>query len=447
MDPNCYPYVPRNILIRRYDAIELSNVESDEDYEIDEEAYHLLALLNGQTPLSEVKSKYSGGELEEVEGALDYFWDEGIIQCSESFQLKEQSNTDFLKLPKNNPFEPPYLKFLMINITERCNLRCKHCYITDKHQQDLPLDKLKELIQEFYAMQGSKLILTGGEPFLYEKFAELLEFLKGVPLKKVLLTNGTLITEKQDLLDLIEQNHCEVFVSIDGLEQSHNDFRNAECFQDSIEGIKLLLRQGIIVSINTMVHKKNLGEFKQLATYLRSLGDIKTWTVEVPTFDEDTPKEVIEEYEVTAKEGGEIMNNYWWGESYDSSGVVIGTDEDIDEISGHEQKSEMEQELQGYACGPFLMAVDVLGRVSKCGFFTEKSPGNIFEIGLQKSWEGIQQSSNWNISELKCAELNCEYLDECRGGCRYRALVYSGDERGIDPYKCAAYNKIHEKKE
>ena len=353
MEPSCYAYVSKNILVRRYDAIELSNVETDEDYTIDEEAYELLASLNGQTPLYDVKSQYDEGRLVEVEEALDYFWDERIIKCSESPPLKEQKNTEFLNLPKKNPFEPPYLKFLMVNITERCNLRCKHCYITDKHQKDLPLDRLKELIQEFYESQGSKLILTGGEPFLYEKFAELLEFLKDIPLKKVLLSNGTLITERKDLLDLIKQNHFEVFVSIDGLEQSHNDFRNADCFQDSIDGIKLLLDKGVTVSINTMVHKKNLREFEQLAMYLRSLGDIKTWTVEVPTFDEDTPKAVIEEYEVTAEDGGKIMKEYWWGESYDSSGMGVESDEDIDEIS------EPNQEPQGYACGPFLMAIDV----------------------------------------------------------------------------------------
>ena len=443
MNHESFPFIPKNIVLRRYDDIDLLNLDTNEDFTIDEEAYELLKKVNGKIRIIDILKKYDDVEGKKALEALEFFEEESIIKLSNTeITDKTVNSLKHLDLPEKNPFYPPYLKFLMINITEKCNLNCKHCYITDKNQVDFSFDKLKELIEEFYNLQGEKIVLTGGEPFLYEKLEELLEFLINIPLKKVLLTNGVLIEKQKHLLDLIKENNFEVFVSIDGLEDTHNDFRNANCFKDSIQGIKLLLDKEIKVSINTMVHKKNLREFDELAKYLRSLGPIKSWVVEVPTFDNSTPQSIIEIYDITPEEGGVIMRDYWWGESYDFSGVSF-EESGSEEESIAEEKSEDEAVIREYACGPFLMAIDVLGEVSKCGFFTEKSPGNVFELGLKESWKGIQESCIWGINDLKCRSLDCEYLDECRGGCRYRALKHTNDLYGIDPYKCIAFNKIH----
>ncbi len=439
MDLDSFPYIPNNVVLRRYNDIDIFNLETTEDYTVDQEAYDLLKKVTGKECVRDIVNSFNEKEREEVLEALEFFTDEGVIKLSET-----EVGDDFLRhldLPEKNPFDPPFLKFLMINITEKCNLTCKHCYITDKNQTDLHLDKLKELIQEFYDLQGEKVILTGGEPFLYENLEELLFFLKEIPLKKVILTNGVLIEQKKELLPLIKENNIEVFVSIDGLEGTHNDFRNADCFGASILGIKLLLDQGIMVSINTMVHKKNLDEFEELSKYLKSLGPIKTWTVEVPTFDYSTPKDIIDKYDITPDEGGAIMRDYWWGESYDDG--VSFKEEDSEDESEEEEAGEENGGPMGYACGPFMMAVDVLGVVSKCGFFAEKGLGNVLDLGIKESWKGVQKTCVWELKDLKCNELNCGALDECRGGCRYRAQKHTADLYGIDPYKCIAYNKNH----
>jgi radical SAM protein with 4Fe4S-binding SPASM domain len=442
MDRESFPFIPNHIVLRRYDEIDIFNLDKDEDYTIDEEAFDLLKRVNGKHRVVDIINDFNEEEGKEALEALEFFAEEGIIETSDKEVIdKTINNLKHLDLPDKNPFDPPYLKFLMINITEKCNLTCKHCYITDKNQIDIPLHGLKALITEFYRLQGEKIILTGGEPFLYENLEELLVFLKDIPLKKVLLTNGVLIERKKELLELIKENNFEVFVSIDGLEDTHNDFRDADCFGASILGIKLMLDMGITVSINTMVHKKNLEEFDELSEYLKSLGSIKTWTVEVPTFDDSTPKDIIDKYDITPEEGGVIMRDYWWGESYDDGVSFKG--EDSEEESVEEEADKYNGGPMGYACGPFMMAVDVLGVVSKCGFFAEKGPGNVLELGIKESWKGVQKTCIWDIQDLKCNELNCDVLDECRGGCRYRALKHTMDLYGFDPYKCVAYNKIH----
>jgi len=421
MKLNYYPYIPKHIVLRRYEQVNIYDLKNDESYIVDDEAYSVLKLINGTNSNEYIIDNYQGNKKEEVSEALNDFYELNIIDFSDS-EVTDKSNILFehIDLPKKNPFAPPFLKNLMINITEKCNLKCKHCYITNKNPIDFPLEELINIIEEFYNLQGIRLILTGGEPFLYSKLKGLLIFLKGIPLKKVLLSNGILIKDNQKILDLLKDDNFEIYVSIDGLETSHNDFRDADCFKDSIDGIKLLLKNGLKVSINTMVHKQNINEFDALYKLISTLGKIINWSIDIPTFEDSTPKSIREKYEITPEEGGQILKDYGWG-------VIFESDS---------------ESTNNYACGPHLMAIDVIGTITKCGFFTEQSIGNIFDLGLKKSWELIQKKLNWRLSELKCNEINCQYIGDCRGGCRYRGYRRSGDLYGIDEFKCYQFGKL-----
>jgi len=414
------PSIPRHIVLRRYEEVNIFDLKNDESFVIDEEAYSVLKLINGSSSVENILANYPESKSQEVNEALNDFQELNIINLSFSSVLDKSAVTiDHITLPEKNIFNPPYLKNLMINITENCNLTCKHCYITSKNPIDFPFDKLKEIIKDFYELQGIKLVLTGGEPLLYSHLKELLLYLKDIPLIKVLLSNGVLIKKSPELIDLLRDNYFEVFVSIDGLESTHNDFRDANCFQDSIEGIKTLLKEGITVSVNTMVHKQNLNEFDEMFKLFKSLGNIINWSIDIPTFEKTTPKSIRDKYEISAKEGGEVLRDYGWGEYHSS-------------------------ESYDFACGPNIMAIDVLGVVTKCGFFYDENVGNVFDLGIKKSWELLQKNLNWRISELNCYELNCDFLEACRGGCRYRAYQATGNICGKDSYKCAQFGKLNE---
>ncbi len=422
MNLNLYPYILNHIVLRKYKDYNIYDLRNDESYIIDEEAYSVLLLINGENSIKEIIEKNPLSNKDEVKEAIEQYKDLGIIQFESSIVSNPSLLiNEYINVPKENPLNPPYLKNLMITITEKCNLSCKHCYITDKNLVDMSLENILELIKKFYNLQGIKLILTGGEPFLYTKLKELLQKLKTIPLQKVLLTNGTLISEQnQEILKLLKDNNFELFVSIDGLEDSHNEFRNADCFQNTIEGIKTLIENKIKVSVNTMIHKQNLNDFNSLYKLISSLGEIKNWSIDIPTFDESTPKEIRNKYEISYKEGGKILKDYGWGIIYETP---------------------YEGEKINYACGPYMMAIDVVGNVTKCGFFTEQSIGNVFKLGIKKSWELIQKNLNWNIEDLKCKELNCEFLEDCRGGCRYRAFQHTNNINGIDSFKCFQFGK------
>jgi len=418
MDQSYYPRIFNHISFRRYSEINLYDLKNDESYIIDEEAHELLTKMDGKKSIKEILELYPINKQHEIESAINDFHELNVIDLNKT---KTENLPSPIKLkdtlPDKNHLGSPYLKNLMINVTEKCNLTCKHCYITNKDAIDFPFDKLKEIIKQFFALQGTKIILTGGEPYLYSHLKELLEFLKSYPLQKEMLSNGVLIKKNPEILDLLKENYFDVYISIDGMKETHDDFRNAECFQDTIDGIKLLLANNISTSINTMVHKQNLQEFEEMLVMINNFGKIKNWSVDIPTFDKSTPKDIIEKYAITPEEGGKILKDYGWGVVYESEG-------------------------EDYACGPNLMAIDVNGVVTKCGFFQEKNVGNIHELGLEKCWKLIQKNLNWSIDVLECRELNCEFLNECGGGCRYRAYQNTGNILGIDTYKCFQFGKL-----
>ncbi len=66
-----------------------------------------------------------------------------------------------------------------LETTFRCNLACVHCYVNqpagsrEERGRELPLERLKALVDEFAAEGCLDLLLTGGEVLLRPDFPEL----------------------------------------------------------------------------------------------------------------------------------------------------------------------------------------------------------------------------------------------------------------------------------
>ena len=96
----------------------------------------------------------------------------------------------------------PYFGFQW-HITDRCNLRCTHCYQEDySGSNELGLDGLKQIADEIIAtlaMWGKKgdIAITGGEPLVKEEVFPLINYLESSDdIASIdILSNGTLINE------------------------------------------------------------------------------------------------------------------------------------------------------------------------------------------------------------------------------------------------------------
>jgi MoaA/NifB/PqqE/SkfB family radical SAM enzyme len=121
------------------------------------------------------------------------------------------------------------------NITSRCNLRCKHCWVIRRNE---PLDmkhfQVVELMKHFYRMGSRIVFFQGGEPLLWNEDGytvnDLIQESKNIGFfKSCLVTNGTLpINTNADL----------VWVSIDGTREVHDEIRGKGCFDRVMENVE-----------------------------------------------------------------------------------------------------------------------------------------------------------------------------------------------------------------
>ena len=92
-------------------------------------------------------------------------------------------------------------------LTERCNLRCLHCYIQqpagspEAASRELTLPQVRTVLDKMADAGCMFLVLTGGEPLLRPDFPEIWRHAKGKGMLTTLFTNGTLLTPQiADLL-------------------------------------------------------------------------------------------------------------------------------------------------------------------------------------------------------------------------------------------------------
>lgn len=356
------------------------HMKKDELYELDDESFEFLRKCSSDRGCSHSNIEF-----------IDYCLKEGIL-TTEAVSLKRPPAT---KAPE------PSLRYLELQITDKCNLRCKHCFIGARTPHDLLASQIRNIMGEFEELQGLRVLITGGEPLMHPRFDEINEMLPAFHVRKILFTNG-LMLNKQIFARL---NVHEVQISIDGLQEGHDALRGKGTFRAAIAAVKGALDSGFEVSVATMVHPKNLQDFDEMERLFRGIG-IKDWTVDVPCL--TGRLKAHREVSIDPESGGGYLR-YGFGGGFHSGGP-------------------------GFGCGIHLMAVLADGRIAKCTFYGETPAGTIDE-GLRACWKRIKPV---RLDELKC---DCEYLESCRGGCRYRALLL-GDPLGKDLYKCRLYDII-----
>src|SRR4051812_25984414 len=90
--------------------------------------------------------------------------------------------------------EPPFRK-AVLQITERCNLHCVHCFVSAGPAGfDMPIELITStLIPRFQECHISRVIVTGGEPFAHPDLLAIVRQLSEASIQVVICTNGTLI--------------------------------------------------------------------------------------------------------------------------------------------------------------------------------------------------------------------------------------------------------------
>jgi radical SAM protein with 4Fe4S-binding SPASM domain len=333
------------------------------------------------------------------------------------------------------------------HITDRCNLRCSHCYQEDyTGSNELDLDGLKWVANEIIRTlskwdKRGDIAITGGEPLLKEEMFPLIHYLESADEISSLdiLTNGTLINDEilaqiQNLTKL----RC-VQVSLEGAYPESNDaIRGKGTFQKVIRAIRLLRSGGISVNIMFTLQRRNVKDVPSLIDLAVAEG-ISSLTIErfVPIGSGTkiknellSPEEIKRVFDYVSWRAEQEINRGGltsisrsrplWVMCNRTTGI-LGTD------TPH-------KDAAGGICSVGLDGLCILPDATVLPCRRLPIPiGNLKEDSLLKIWH--TSDLLWEIANkrnLKGKCNSCEFITQC-SGCRAMAYACTGDYLAEDP--------------
>ena len=162
-------------------------------------------------------------------------------------------------------------------LTARCNLSCRMCYIHMSPQQqcacgtELSAAQWLEIGRQAVDAGMIYLLITGGEPLLRPDFTEIYEGMVKMGVKISINTNGTLITP--EIMECFRKYPPEmVNVSLYGA--SSDTYRSlcgaASGYEKAMHGIAQLKDAGIRLNINTTFTSCNESDLEALTQFAKS---------------------------------------------------------------------------------------------------------------------------------------------------------------------------------
>jgi len=314
-----------------------------------------------------------------------------------------------------------------IELTERCNLSCVHCYINqpaaDLHAkaQELNTDEWKEVLDQMADAGCLFLLITGGEPLLREDFEEIFIHARKRGMLVNLFSNATMLTPK--LVELFSAwSLHSLEVSLYGAtEETYEQVTGQPgSFKRCVHGIKLALAKGIKISLKTVLLTINQHELEEMKSFTEGIGlkfryDSTLW----PRLD-GTMENI--QYQIPNEE----MLAY----DLEDPERLKGWLKTAESFKGQYIRAE-----RVFTCGAAFHSyhIDSRGRMSPC-MLVRKPSYNVLSMGFVSAWEKIGE-----IRHLK-RKLNTE-CETCPVGalctqCPGWSLAYYGDYETPVPSVC-----------
>ena len=315
---------------------------------------------------------------------------------------------------------------ITIDITTKCNLRCKHCR-TNSIEHELSLDELKIIIEKCKDFKPMGVFISGGEPLIRKDIVEVVKETKKLAPVTILNTNSLLLTE--DLLkELIDAGLNYIQVSLDGIEQFHDDIRGKGKYKQTIEKMKLINKYNdkIKLHISSLVTKFNIEYMEEFA---KQIIEVEKIDVDILGFKRFIPNNELAGKGNLGKDGLMKMYNTLQKlqKKYDGITNVVA-DFPIKNVYQAElaEKIMHKYDLSCVGCSAGVNGICIRndGTVSPCSLLYV-SCGNILTEDLDAimNSEIMKKILNREVKG-KCG--SCKYKLIC-GGCRAAAYQLTGD--------------------
>lgn len=312
------------------------------------------------------------------------------------------------------------------DMTFKCNLRCKMCYLDFDTVSKIKELTYEEIVTIFNKMPFiKKVTLIGGEILVRKDIFQILDYFQSKNISLSFCTNGTLVTEEVAKKLISYDNVHTIGISIDGTKELHNFIRgNKDAYDKAINAIKMLGKHKF-VTVTSVIVNENIKFLKDIVAGLKDTG-VSHMDVEIERRITDKDMEVsakmlnierkhimlsvshnpIPEYSL--KELDEAMENALKESKKVSINLFFQPYLLKDKL-----KEYFNKELKGeYFCRQlFVSRIDAAGNVNFC-FAIRKSFGNLLNDSFEKIWYSDEYNKFRKdfVNKIPPICVNCEKL-------------------------------------
>jgi MoaA/NifB/PqqE/SkfB family radical SAM enzyme len=270
---------------------------------------------------------------------------------------------------------------LLIELTNRCNLRCQHCF-AERHAGtgDLPFAILEKVLREGKSCGIDAVSFTGGEPTLHRQFAEIVGRVCAAGYPFSFVSHGGTFTRVYPLLLRSRPWFQGVTFSLDGAhEQTHDWQRGAGSYRRVLQAASVCVMKGLPFTLNMVLTARNRHEVARMTELASRLGSRGLrFSHLMPT-----PETAVRGLDLSPEERRAVEAEIWRLKA--EAPLPIGL------ASGYFSETPF------FPCGPLElreMNLDYRGNLTLCchlSGYAAKGPGtevvgNLHEMSLAEAW-------------------------------------------------------------
>ncbi|HSV49420.1 MAG TPA: radical SAM protein [Candidatus Acidoferrales bacterium] len=320
-------------------------------------------------------------------------------------------------------------------ITSRCNLHCAHCYADKKEHQasNYPLTAIEAVFDQLEQLGVLEVRISGGEPLLHKGILQILGLMGKKRFRKILLTNGTLLTE-ETVMALKDSGITPTISLDDCIPEAHDQFRGGTgAHARTINGLALLQKHGVEYGINSCLNKNNLNRYQDIINLCIKYGAARITLLDL-------------------KPTGRMRNNTQWMPTHEEYSALlkklfvaraknrkidVSVDTFLHCYPMQESVALVKKGIVSCRAGVSRLSIDSDGSIYPCNFVVGDPRwvmGNLKEQSLEQIWF----SQKWlffrgqtTLKDLKtCGD--CKKRKDCVDlYCRLLPYEAVGDEYGV----------------
>lgn len=373
-------------------------------------------------------------------------WEDSVLVSCLIDALQSSDTTDF-NFFKSKEFYDEIPFGTVLTVTSKCNIFCYYCFndydypLKDRNlRKSIWIDNYKKIVDILYEAWTRDIIITGGEPFVFEAFWELLDYITSKNIYIRINTNGTLLSD--ETLERLNDNYALTLMV------SMHEFNNSDYFSvnekwakmiQGLQGLKNFEDKftkkveqlekvknypNLTLDFLTILSKKNIILLEWIFKWVLSRFDLANWHF-FRLYSTDTWPGISRPMINLA-----IHKLYKLNQQYNKNFKIVDSVPFCVTKDTEIASQVIDGELTENHNVKTIITTD--GYIQIMSAF-DSNLWSIFEHDLLEVWKGdyVQKMLKNGFLPEECSD--CIYKHTCRWGSRMDANIYNGSYSAFDP--------------